>query len=391
MNVPMTDNCSPRTLVAIRPSPMLAVTMLALAALVLLTACSKPEAVTAEARPTIAGEQISFPGKQDPPTLRLTTVAAAADHPVALPGRLAWDEDHTSRVYAPYAGRIERLLATVGQRVRRGQALAVLSSADIGQTQADLHKAEADQALNRSSLARVRDLVEGGVVARKDLDQAEADLARSSAEVNRARARLAQYGVAASAVTQSLALAAPLDGLVVERNSNPGAEVRTDLAGAALFTISDPTTLWATLDLDESQLALLKPGQVIELVSAAWPGQSFKASVLHIGAAVDAASRTVKVRARVANPEGKLKAEMFVTAQVAASGGLPLVPADAVFLRDEQSAVFVPLGGGRFERRKVEVRAAGPQWLQVVSGLAAGDQVVVGGALYLNQLLDAAK
>ena len=230
MNVPMTDNCSPRTLVAIRPSPMLAVTLLALAALVLLTACSKPEAVTAEARPTIAGEQISFPGKQDPPTLRLTTVAAAADHPVALPGRLAWDEDHTSRVYAPYAGRIERLLATVGQRVRRGQALAVLSSADIGQTQADLHKAEADQALNRSSLARVRDLVEGGVVARKDLDQAEADLARSSAEVNRARARLAQYGVAASAVTQSLALAAPLDGLVVERNSNPGAEVRTDLA-----------------------------------------------------------------------------------------------------------------------------------------------------------------
>ena len=387
----MTDKPSPPALATLRPSPLPALVGLALALLLTLAACSKPAAVAAEARPTIAGELISFPGKQDPPTLRLTTVAAAADHPVALPGRLAWDEDHTSRIYAPYAGRIERLLVTVGQRVRRGQALAVLSSADIGQTQADLHKAEADQVLNRGTLARVRDLVEGGVVARKDLDQAEADLARSSAEVNRARARLAQYGVAASAVTQSLTLTAPLDGLVVERNSNPGAEVRADVAGAALFTISDPSTLWATLDLDESQLALLKPGQAINLVSAAWPGQSFKATVLNIGAAVDAASRTVKVRARVANPEGKLKAEMFVTAQVAASGGLPLVPADAVFLRGEQSAVFVPLGGGRFERRHVEVRAAGPQWLQVVSGLVAGDKVVVGGALYLNQLLDAAK
>ena len=359
----------------------------------LLSACSKPEAVAAPARPTIAGALITFPGNQDPATLRIASVTAAADHPVALPGRLAWDEDHTSRVYAPYAGRVDRLLATVGQRVQRGQALAVLSSADVGQAQADLHKAEADQALNRGSLARVRDLVEGGVIARKDQDQAEADLARSTAEVNRARARLAQYGVggaAGGAVTQLLTLAAPLAGLVVERNSNPGVEVRADVAGPALFVLSDPATLWATIDLDESQLALLKPGQAIELVSAAWPDQRFAATVLSLGAAVDAASRTVKARARVANPDGRLKAEMFVTAQVAASGGLPRVPADAVFLRGDSSAVFVPLGGGRFERRKVTVRAAGPQFLQVVAGLVAGDKVVVGGGLYLNQLLDAA-
>lgn len=175
-----------------------------LAALVLLTDCSKAEVVMTEARPTMAGELISFPGKHDPQTLRLTTVAAPADHPVALPGRLAWDEDHTSRVYAPYAGRIECLLATVGQRVRRGQVLAVLSSADIGQTQADLHKAEADQALNRGSLARVRDLVEGGVVARKDLDQAAADLARSSADVNRARARLRDHKVSLGQLVAAL-------------------------------------------------------------------------------------------------------------------------------------------------------------------------------------------
>ena len=405
----MTDLSTQQTRVAIKPSPVLALTALACWLVLLLTSslagCSKTEASPPEARPTLAGVLISFPGEQDPPTLRLATVASPADHPVLLPGRLAWDEDHTSRIFAPYAGRIERLLATVGQRVRRGQALAVLSSADIGQAQADLHKAEADQALNRSALARVRDLVEGGVIARKDQDQAEADLARSSAEANRARARLAQYGVAGgsgtsgssgvagpagNAVTQSLTLTAPLAGLVVERNSNPGAEVRTDVAGAPLFTLSDPATLWATLDLDESQLALLQPGQAIELVTAAWPAQVFAATVLNIGAAVDAASRTVKVRARVANPDGRLKAEMFVNARVAANGGLPLVPADAVFLRGEQSSVFVPRGKGRFERRDVTVRAAGPQFLQVVAGLAAGDKVVVGGALYLNQLLDAA-
>ena len=357
----------------------------------LLLGCSKPEPSAPEARPTIAGELITFPGNQDPTTLRIAMVTSPGDHPVILPGRLAWDEDHTSRVYAPYAGRVERLLVGVGERVRQGQALAVLSSADIGQAQADLHKAEADQLLARATLARVRDLVEGGVIARKDLDQAEADLARSGAEAARARARLAQYGVAAGAVNQTLTLSAPLAGLVVERNSNPGAEVRSDVAGAALFTISDPATLWATIDVDETQLALLRPGQAIALVTAAWPDQRFAAKVLSIGAAVDPASRTVKVRARVANPDGRLKAEMYVSAQVAASGGLPLVPVDAVFLRGDRLGVFVPKGNGRFERREVKVRAAGPQSWQVVSGLAAGEQVVVGGALYLNQLLDAVK
>ena len=366
----------------------------ALALAGLLGACSKPEAPAPSVPdPTVAGALITFPGNQDPATLRIGVVASPGEHPVLLPGRLAWDEDHTARIYAPYAGRIERLLVAVGDRVKRGQALAVLSSADIGSAQADLHKAEADLALTRSNLARAKDLVEGGVIARKDLDQAQADLARSSAEASRARARLAQYGVAATsgAVTQSLNLTAPLDGLVVERNSNPGAEVRPDVAGAALFTLSNPATLWASIDVDESQLALLKAGQTIQLSTAAWPEQRFAATVLGLGAAVDPASRTVKARARVANPDGKLKAEMFVSAEVAVAGGLPLVPADAVFLRGETSAVFVPKGAGRFERRLVQVRPAGPKFLQVVAGLNAGDKVVVGGALYLNQLLDQAK
>ena len=164
------------------------------------------------------------------------------------------------------------------------------------------------------------------------------------------------------------------------------------MQGSALFTISEPAMLWAQIDVDESQLALLKPGQAIKLATVAWPDQRFDATVLSIGAAVDPASRTVKVRARVANPDGRLKAEMFVSAEVAAaSGGLPQVPADAVFLRGERSAAFVQKGAGHFERRAVQVRAAGPSAWQVVSGLAVGERVVVGGALYLNQLLDATK
>lgn len=364
-------------------------------AALLLTACAKPEPEKPAALPTVSGQVISFPGGQDPAALRVAPVESSADRAVQLSGRLGWNEDRTARVYAPYAGRVDQLLVAVGQTVARGQALARLSSADVGQAQADLHKAEADQTLARQAATRARELHEAGVVARKDLEQAEADLARAGAEAARAKARLAQYGLATGgnggAVGLAYTLAAPLAGVVVERNSNPGAEVRTDVQGPPLFTISDPATLWATIDLDETQLALVKPGQVLGLSAAAWPDRQFEAKVLSVGAAVDPSSRTVKLRAQVDNPERLLKAEMFVTARLANPAGLPLVASDAVFLRGERQSVFVALGKGRYERRDVQLRPAGPERWAVVKGLAAGDKVVVGGALFLNQQLDATR
>ncbi|MBW8892763.1 MAG: efflux RND transporter periplasmic adaptor subunit [Burkholderiales bacterium] len=356
-----------------------------------LSACSKPEEAKPAPEPSVAGDVVSFPDQKEPPGVRLAIVGGNAGQSLDVPGRLTWDEDHTTRVYAPYAGRIERLRVAVGQSVKRGQPLADMGSADIGQAQADLHKADADLALTRSAVERARDLSEGGVIARKELLQAEADHARAQAEAARARARLAQYGVAAKSVTQGLSLAAPLAGVVVERNGNPGGEVRTDVQGPPLFTISDPSSLWAVLDVDETQLAAFKPGDSIELHSAAWPDMEFKASVTSVAASVDPASRTVKVRARVPNAQFRLKAEMFVTATAIQSVALPVVPADAVFLLGDRSYVFVKAGPGRYRRCEVKVRGAGPQAWTVLQGVNTGESVVVGGGLYFNQLLDSAK
>lgn len=363
-----------------------------LAALALLTACTQvTESPAASPAPQVQGETLRFTDGKAPSDVRVVTVAPQGRVQVAAPGRLAWDEDHTSRVYAPYAGRIERLLASVGQRVVRGQALAEVASADIGQAQADARKAEADLSVARAAAQRAGELAQGGVIARKDLQQAEADLARAEAEAARAHARLRQYGVAADRVNQSLALTAPLAGIVVERNANPGAEVRSDVQGPPLFTISEPSSLWAVIDLDERQLGALQPGMTLALRAAAWPEQHFEARVMWIDAAVDPASRTVKVRARVPNPEGKLKAEMFVSAEFAVELALPRLPADAVLQRGDDAVVLAQTGPGRYERRRVRVSADGSGGWLVREGLRAGEQVVVAGGLYLDQLLDAAR
>ena len=356
-----------------------------------LCACSKPETTAPEASPSVSGATLSFPDAKDPPGVRLATVGSDGNQALTVTGRLGWDEDRTARIYAPFAGRIERLRASIGDRVRRGQPLADVSSGDIGQAQADLHKAEADISVTRAAAERARELAEGGVIAGKDLMQAQADLARSTAERQRARAKLAQYGVASTAITQTFNLAAPMDGIVVDRNANPKAEVRSDIQGPPLFVLSDPTSLWATLDVGEAQLALFKPGQAVELRAAAWPDEVFTGTISTIGEAVDPTTRMVKVRLRVPNAERQLKAEMFVSATVKQAAALPFVPADAVFTRGDQSFAFVQGAPGKYERRAVSVRSAGPQAWLVLKGLMVGERVVVGGGLYLDQALDAAK
>ena len=361
------------------------------AVLALFGGCSHPDDAKPAAAPAVKGNVVTFPDHKAPADLRLATVGSESDRALNVPGRMGWDEDHTARVYAPYAGRIERVRVTLGQPVKRGTALADVSSSDIGQAQADLHKAQADESVARAAAERARALAEGGVIARKDLQQAEADLARNAAEIGRARARLAQYGVGANAVTQSLTLTTPLDGIVVERNVNTKAEVRSDVQGQPLFTISDPGTLWANLDVDETELAAFKPGQSVKLRAAAWPEASFPATITSISESVDVNSRTVKVRARVPNAEHRLKAEMFVTASVSRPSTLPTVPADAVLLKGDRLYVFVQAAPGRFERREVTARGGGPQAWLVTKGLAADDKVVVGGALFLDQLLDSTR
>ncbi|MDP3083626.1 MAG: efflux RND transporter periplasmic adaptor subunit [Rubrivivax sp.] len=355
----------------------------------LLAACTRPEPAAPPALPTVGGGAIVFPQQKSPAELRLALVEPDSDRPLEVPGRLAWDEDQTARIYAPFGGRIERLRVALGDTVQAGQALAEVSASEIGQAQADLHKAQADETLARAAVERARELAEAGVIARKDLQQAEADQARNLAELGRSRARLAQYGVSAGSVTQHLTLSSPLRGKVVERNVNAKAEVRSDLQGPPLLTISNPASLWAQLDVDEKEIAAFRPGQPVTLRAAAWPERGFAATVTSISDAVDASSRTVKVRLKVANAEGLLKAEMFVTASVSRPSPLPTVPADAVLLKGDKLYAFVQSAPGRFERREIQARSGGPQSWRVSKGLVAGEQVVVGGALFLDQMLDA--
>jgi cobalt-zinc-cadmium efflux system membrane fusion protein len=363
--------------------------LLAIALLAIVAGCDRNGK---EPAPQVRIEQHSvvvFPANS-PQLGAITSVAVEPfkESTLRFNGRLVWNEDHTVRIYAPFGGRVMSIEVRPGDRVRAGQTLAVLAAPELGVAQAEARRAEQDNALARKNLARIEELYMAGVAPAKDLQSAQAEVARSEADRERTRAKLRLYGKA-DTVDQTLALKSPIDGVVVERNLNPGQEIRADGQGEkGLFVVSDPGKLWFLLDVAEKDVGRVTPGTEVTLASTSLGPDRVTGKVMHVADLVDPQTRTVKVRGSVKATDERLKAEMYVVAElrVPSSGGF-LVPAHAVYLRGEQYYVFVDEGGGRFARRGIRPGPLLDGTQVVMQGLSVGEKVVVDGSLLLERLL----
>jgi cobalt-zinc-cadmium efflux system membrane fusion protein len=374
----------------IRLIPVFALTALA------LMACKEPPERKPEIpAPITQGNQVRFPANH--PQLALLSLTAAEPAQaisIDMPARLVWNEERTQRIYPSFGGRVMAIKADVGQRVQAGTMLAQLASAEFGQAQSETVKAEVDAQLSQKGLQRQRDLFEAGIIARKDLEQAQADADRAQAELGRAQSRTRLYG-SSSGVNQLLSLSTSIGGVVVERNLNPGQEVRPDLSGPgvpALFVVTDPSSLWIQIDARESEIGIVKPGAKFEIAVAALPGQKFVGQVITASDFIDPVTRTIKVRGLVANTDRRLKAEMLATAKFERSfaSGV-VVPATAVALRGTSLSCFVQTKPGEFERREVTLEFEGPRDVVISSGINAGEMVVSENGLLLARVLRLAR
>jgi cobalt-zinc-cadmium efflux system membrane fusion protein len=198
------------------------------------------------------------------------------------------------------------------------------------------------------------------------------------------------YGASTDSVDQNFSLTSPIDGVIVERNINPGQELRPDLQLSntpAMFVITDPARLWVQLDAAESQLASLRPSKKVQLRTAAWPDQTFTAILENISDFIDPVTRTVKVRGSVQNRERRLKGEMFVTAELRETPRAGLqIPEKALVLVGDGYYVFVEEKPGRYSRQQVKVDAVQDGIASVASGVKLGQKVVIEGNLFLHRL-----
>lgn len=326
------------------------------------------------------------------------TMALSAS--TAAPGQIVPDEDRTARLGAPAQGRVISVRVAPGDRVRAGQVLVTLQSPEAGMAQADLAKARAEVASRRaqatyatSAHQRAERLLALTAIPQQDYERAVADdelaraeLAQAEAELGRATSTSRALGADASP-SGEIALRAPMAGVVLSRSAVPGSVVE---AGAPLVLVTDPRTLWITIDAPEALSGSYRTGGKLRFTVPAYPGDTFTARIQAVGAGLDPERRTLPVRGVVENRDGRLKPEMLatVTASEAAGGsaGVPaaLLPADAVQVMGDSQVVFLAMpdgrGGARFTGRAVVAGARIGNQVAITGGLRAGDLVVTEGA-----------
>lgn len=313
-------------------------------------------------------------------------------------GRVAFDDLRITHIFSPVAGRVTKVFAQPGERVKKGASLVSLASPDVGSAFSDLVKAQADLVNSELDFKRQKALFEAHASAQKDLESAESNYRKAKAEYQRAQAKTKMLRVGSvDDVSQEYTLRAAIEGEVIARNVNPGIEVQGQYAGGnaqELFTIGELDQVLVYGDLHEQDLQQVKVGGTVVLEVVAYPGKRFEGTVDWISDTLDPTLRTARLRCRIQNPDRLLKPEMYATIGINVSQGPAVaVPKKAVVHLGDQTVIFVaagqaPDGRAKFERRPVKVNEDVSGDLLPVSNDAVheGDTVVVDGAVLLTQV-----
>jgi cobalt-zinc-cadmium efflux system membrane fusion protein len=306
-------------------------------------------------------------------------------------GTVEFNADRMARILSPVSGQVQNLRLNVGDDVRTGDTLFVLSSREVAAAIADHLASQKDLDLSEKTYAMTKDLFEHQAASRMALQQSENDLAKARAKVAQTEEILRVLGFDEGAVQTSgsllsrVPIRAPINGTVTERTITNGQFVGSE--STPLMTIADLSTVWVQADIFERDLHRIAAGQKADVTTAAYPNDHFSAQVARIGTVVDAQTRTAKMRFVVANPGFRLKPGMFTTAalQVPSESAALTVPNKAVFVENGRSYAYVQAGKTEFVRRELEAMPGGGDRVRVTRGLAVGDRVVSDGVLLLRQ------
>ena len=333
-------------------------------------------------------------------------------------GKIAVDEDRSTPIFSPYAGRVLKLFVKPGDTVTVGQPLFTVQAADMVQAQNDfisaataLNKARSAQNLAEIIDKRQRLLYEGKAVplkevqnARAALDAAENDVRSADVALEAARNRLRILGKTDQEITDfqekgtidpSTLITAPIAGTIVQRKVGPGQYVGSGQSDP-VFIIGDLSTVWIVAYIRETEAPLVHVGQPIYFTVLAYPDRAFPASISYVAAALDPTTRRLLVRATVNNAEGLFKPEMFASVKILTGEGdnAVAVPRDAIIYEGEAARVWVVRDKDNekaIELRRIKVGLTNGNLVEALKGLGPGDRVVTKGSLFIDRVASSAE
>lgn len=321
-----------------------------------------------EAQVAMSDQQVASNGVQ---------IAAAAPTKIGvalqLLGEVQLNQDRTVHVVPRLTGQVESVAVNAGDRVRRGQVLAVVSSQGLADQRSELMAAQKRLALARTTAEREKNLWEEKISAEQDHLQARQALQEAEITEQSARQKLASLGAAplAAGNLTRFEIRSPIDGVVTDKKIAVGEILKDD---TNIFVIADLSTVWVEMAVQAKDLNVVKVGQKATVKSASFEAQA-SGALSYVGSVVGEQTRSAKARVVLPNPEGLWRPGLPVSVDLVAEVvEVPLaVSVDAVQTLRDAKVVFGRYGD-KFEARPVQLGRSDGRSVEVLGGLQPGER-----------------
>lgn len=324
-------------------------------------------------------------------------------------GTVAPDQTRVAHIRPLARGVVEEVFVQLGDRVQKGDPLVSYDNIELGfavgeylSAKADLRSTQTTLDVKQTILARSREMLEVGAIARTTHDVREAEYRDAQAQVSSMQARVAKFeeqlhrfgltdedlkrlneddGAGYHRTSSHSTLRAPSAGIITAYDVTNGETIDPS---SALLTITDISTVWVQADVYEQDLSAVHIGKPVDIRVDAYPGETFRGPITYISDVVEPETRTARVRCVVANPRTRLKLDMFATVEIPTeqTSQVLAIPAEAVQRIDDQTVVFVRLSDVEFEQRPVTIGAEAEGWVEILQGVEAGELVISEGSFY---------
>jgi len=352
--------------------------------------CSKETPVAASKAPVTIDPDIF---STDHPELFKTAKAElrALPNELTANGTVSPDVTRTIHVTSLGGGRVIDLKVKLGDSVKKGETLLVISSPDLAAAMADYRKSVADEVLSRKALERAQLLYDKGAIAAKDLETAQDGEDKAKVDVSTAEQRVRVLGADPAHPSSLIDLRAPVAGTIVEQNVAGFEGVKSLDNTPNLFTIADLSQVWVVCDVFENDLGDVHLGDGAEIRLNAFGNRIFSGRVTNISQVLDPNTRSAKVRIVLANREGALRPGMFAVAKFRSRKMTErvVVPATSIMRLHDKDWVFRKEGEKNFRRVVVQADGLAPDGMQEIrDGVKAGDEVVANALEFSTEVAE---
>ncbi|MBZ5555406.1 MAG: efflux RND transporter periplasmic adaptor subunit [Acidobacteriia bacterium] len=327
-------------------------------------------------------------------------------------GIVSADQARIAHVLPLARGVVEKLYVRLGDRVTPGQPLVLYDNIELGELVGDyltlrsgLGKLKAQERTAEQSFVRAKTLIEVRAISQREFELREAEWEEAKAAVTGQMAALSQVEMKVRRMgmgTQELesmtassgmrptasasTIRAPFGGVITQCSASIGTVVDRD---REILTLADISSVWILADVYEKDLGLVRTGSRCQVRVSSYPNEVFPGSLTNVSDSIDPASRTAKARCVVANPNGRLKLEMFASVEIPTEQARAAVaiPIEALQEINGEAVAFVQRNETTFEKRPLRLGTRTSQWVEILQGVKAGEKVVSKGSFYLKSTI----